>query len=303
VPLRRDPASGLWEFLHLESGEAPSVGETGSYILGPETGIILVLLPKGTFEMGDQGEEPDALNFDPQAEPIESSTRLKQFPTVRVALAAFFISKYEVTQAQWTRLTGRNPSREHRISLPGYVPDELHPINWVDWNESMQLVSQVGLTLPTEAQWEYAARAGTTTPWWTGFKRSTLRGAANLADSRARLVKSALEIELADWPDLDDGFGYLAPVGTYRANSFGLHDVCGNVFEWCRDAGATSYNNSPDVRIDTFERFLGDEGLRVRRGGGFLTRASACRSAARRFSGPKVALEDTGLRPARDLDR
>jgi formylglycine-generating enzyme required for sulfatase activity len=300
VPLRRDPTSGLWEFLHLESGEAPTVGVDGAYVLEERTGVVLVLLPGGVAEIGAQRQDANAPNFDPQAEPNESSVRLEEFATVRAALSPFFVSKYELTRAQWKRLTGRDPSR--LTMHPQAEPILLHPVESVDWTEAMEVMNEVGLTLPTEMQWEYAARGGTATPWWTGADRSTLRGAANLADSRAAAVRAAHEAEWADWPDLDDGFGYLAPVGSFRANPFGLHDVYGNVFEWCRDAGAISYDGTPDVRMGTYERFVSDEGLRARRGGSLGTRASSCRSSARTFSGPKSALMDTGMRPSRELD-
>jgi sulfatase modifying factor 1 len=109
--------------------------------------------------------------------------------------------------------------------------------------------------------------------------------------------------EASDWPELDDGYACHAPVGSLRPNAFGLHEMIGNVSEWCRDAGGTSYDLFAEVRMGTHERFLVQEGLRVRRGGSYCDRASACRSSARAFNGPTWRSSATGLRPSRDLER
>jgi serine/threonine protein kinase/formylglycine-generating enzyme required for sulfatase activity len=301
IPIRRDPRTRLWEFLHAESGELPSTNADGSYVLEPRTGIVLVLVPGGEFEMGAQTVSRDLPNFDPDAQPSEWTSRVKTPSAVHARLAPFFLSKYELTQAQWLRITGTNPSGFTVEKQPTFPTSGINPVENVPWTACMQSMRQVGLALPTEAQWEFAARAGSTSPWWTGVELASLAGAANIADRQARLLKTVSDPGLGDSLEFDDGFAVHAPVGSLRANAFGLHDVIGNVSEWCRDVGATTYDLSAEVHIDTLERIHGDEGLRVHRGGSFATRASEARSSARAVHGPLRSLFDTGLRPSLDL--
>jgi formylglycine-generating enzyme required for sulfatase activity len=305
VPIRRDPSTGLWEFLHVESGAAPSIRPEGGYVVEESTGIVLVLLPGGRdIVMGAQRSSPDLPNFDPAAAPEEWSTQNERPEAARLpSLDPFFISKYEMTQAQWRRITGGNCGLFTPRSAPEHVRSEIHPIENVTWEEALQVAQEVGLTLPSEAQWEFAARAGTHTPWWTGIERATLEGAANIADRRRSLETRSSGAESKDWPELDDGYALHAPVGSFRANPFGLFDVCGNVSEWCHDIGATTYDLIVETgKIGTQERIKLDEGIRVHRGGSFATRAALCRSSARAFNGPKKSQDSIGLRPSRELE-
>jgi formylglycine-generating enzyme required for sulfatase activity len=302
IPLRRDPRSGLWEFLHVPSGVAPREGPDGNWVLSAETGIVLVLIPAGKFEMGAQLQDPSRANYDPEAQPDESA----QFEDRRIAipgtLLPYFLSKYEVTQAQWRRLAGHDASACTLASYPEITRLSLHPAENVDWSQAQEVLAETGLKLPSEARWEYAARAGTTTPWWTGVDRDSLRGAADLADVCSAAWPDVDRSERSDWPDFDDGFAATAPVGTFPANAFGLHDVCGNVSEWCSDTGFVTYDLWTNCHFGDLERRNSPGGLRIRRGGSCATRAGSCRSAARAYSSPNDARSDTGLRAARDLD-
>ena len=114
----------------------------------------------------------------------------------------------------------------------------------VSWEEASELMRRQALALPTEAQWEYAARAGTDSPWWTGSTRETLRGAENLMDRTVARQNSSpsAKLEFERW--LADGHVVHAPVGSYRANPWGLHDMLGNVGEWCREFYVSPYRAS-----------------------------------------------------------
>lgn len=302
IPLRRDARSGLWEFIHVASGAAPSEGRGGNWELRASTGIVLILIPGGPSVMGAQGEDPSRANYDPRAQPDESA----QFQGRRIAvpgtLLPFFISKYEVTQAQWRRLAGHDSSACASPSYPEGTNVALHPAENVSWSEAHEVLLETGLKLPSEARWECAARGGTTTPWWTGEDRDSLRGNANLADASSARWVEVESSERADWPDHDDGFPATAPVGSFPPNAFGLHDVCGNVSEWCSDTGFLSYDSWANWHFGDLERRIAPQGLRIRRGGSCATRAGSCRSAARAFSSPDDVRPDTGLRPARDVE-
>ena len=304
IPIGRDPESGLWEFgLWKQTGEIPRRGTDGKLVLEERSSLVFVLIPGGTFHMGATStrssraeREGIAYNFDPQAEGDES-------PVHEVTLDAFFLSKYEMTQGQWALFTRTNPSRYGPHS---YASDWdrapaaekqlwLHPLEQVDWHTCDRVLAQLSLALPTEAQWEYAARAGTSMPWWTGSEKETLQDAANLADRYAKANGGQSSWACADW--LDDGFTAHAPVGRFRANAFGLHDMAGNVWEWCRDEyGDYNLPRNPGDG----ERLLQSPGhVRIYRGGSFLNTASSARSACRYDGPPEIRNGNLGLRPVR----
>ena len=175
--------------------------------------------------------------------------------------------------------------------------DSRYAVESVSWRECASALGRLGLSLPTEAQWEYAARAGTDWPWWTGPRNTDLEGAANLGDRRLREGFGPPSWFYADW--LDDGYEVHAPVGTYRQNAFGLHDVHGNVWEWCRDLRC-GYD-SPAAEGDG-ERRCDERRFRVFRGGSFFYAAGVARSAYRYFYPPEFARHNLGVRPSRAIE-
>jgi formylglycine-generating enzyme required for sulfatase activity len=291
VPIGADPESGLWEFAHLMTGAPAQRDVEGRLVLTEETGAVFVLLPRATFWMGAQAFDPQGRNYEARADADEA-------PVHEVELSAFFLSKYEMTQSQWKRLTGHNPSNYQQDALS---PTLLHPVEQVSWLDCMTWLPRAGLTLPSEAQWEYGARAGTTTAWWTGSERESLRTkrAANLADQAAARAKAPWT-QIDDWPELDDGYGVHAPAGTYAANAFGLHEVPGNLWEMCLDGFDVSfYAKSP--RVNPVAPWDGVPG-RVYRGGSFSNAAAITRSANRSSGAPANAVNPLGVRPARAVD-
>jgi formylglycine-generating enzyme required for sulfatase activity len=219
-----------------------------------------------------------------------------------VTLDPFFMSKYELTHGQWRRISSRIPD------LPsagiGELDDEEHLVNLepavqMSWNDCSEILPRLGLELPTEAQWEYAARAGTRTVWYTGDDMESIKGHANIRDRTAReqgLIMLARPYE--DW--LNDGFAKAAPVGSFEPNPFGIHDVIGNVYEWCRD-WLVIYT-SP-VRAGDGERIpdIPDPKTRIVRSGSWDCVALATRTSFRVDSEPMRNDPGVGVRPSRRL--
>jgi formylglycine-generating enzyme required for sulfatase activity len=292
VPLGQDPDSGLFEFAHLGSGSVPKRDE-GSKQLAQEddAAIVLVLIPGGTFLMGAQKDKSKP-NHDPMAESDEA-------PVHEVTLSPYFMAKYECTQAQWIAMTGGlDPSRFKAGGATGEKQHTLrNPVERVSWEDGVGETGWLArnrLGLPSEAQWEYACRAGADTPWFSGRDVRTLSKVANIGDA---WLKAHGGTSFHVTPEVEDGHSAHAPVGSYAPNAFGLCDVHGNVWEWCRDTHkGKSY--SPGSATDPL---VDEPGPRVLRGGAWLNPAKYVRSALRNGGAPTLRADDVGFRPARPV--
>ncbi len=284
LPIGQDPQSGLWEFAELQTGEPAQRDESGKIALSPETGFVFVLLPGGSYWMGST-DDPDDPDYD------ELGLDIREHPRHLVELDPFFISKYDVTVAQW-----------ERIQLAKAPPDTdsgpMHPAANLSWLEAQRACTKLGLVLPTEAQWEYACRAGTTTPWWSGRDKTSLQGAANLLDATVAKNRPTGGRPVEAW--LEDGWTYTSPVDAMRPNPFGLHDMMGNVYQVCRDRFAPY---SSPVRPGDGERTPVATQNRVHRGGSAASLIMEARCAYRSADDPNYKSWAFGFRAARALDR
>lgn len=284
-------AQGLWEFSHVLSGAIPKKNRDGTWEITEETSLVFVLLPKGEFLMGASANSGND-NFDPRAADIES-------PVHAVSLDAFFLSKYELTQAQWLRVQTKNPS----AYLPGqeqggFVVSLTHPVEHMTWQEAVQTLERLDLILPTEAQWEYANRAGSQSVYWGGNTIAQMRGRLNISDRLARERGSPSSWKFEE--ELDDGHIVHAPVGLFTPNRFGLHDTSGNVWEWCLDRFG-SYT-LPTRKGDGMRMVQTREERYIFRGGGFRASSVHARSADRySIYAQDYSAYDVGIRPARML--
>jgi formylglycine-generating enzyme required for sulfatase activity len=224
--------------------------------------IEMVLIPSGSFWMGC--DQP----------PSSGPCAANQFPVHWVTLTdAFYIGRYEVTQAQWVAQMGSNPS---------YYLGQDHPVENVSWQSVQQFTTQSGLRLPTEAEWEYACRAGTATAFhgfeghWNGTNNDALA-------------------DLIAWHGYNSS-GHVQRVGSKFANGFGLHDMSGNVIEWVSDwYSPTYYSVSPP--INPSGPSTGTE--RVLRSGGWWVTRAGCGSSSRGALNPQEAFDAIGFRVAK----
>ncbi len=228
--------------------------------LGGGVRLELVEIPAGQFLMGSPPDEP--------------GRKEHEGPQHVVTFARpFWIGKYEVTQAQWQAVMGANPSWHKGADWP------VTGVNWEDCQEfCRRLSARVGRTvrLPSEAEWEYACRAGTTTAYSFGDDVSRLREYAYF-----RHPDAVLRVQ---------------PVHSLKPNPWGLYHMHGNAWEWCADAWRPGYDGAPaDGRAVTTDD--PQQHWRVLRGGCWHLDASACRSAAR-ARGPMSAMRSAyvGLR-------
>ena len=290
LPLGPDPESGLWEFaLPRRDEQLPQRHpDDQRYVIADDTCIVLVLIPGGTFARGAQSEDPAAPGY--LAQPAELELGGGQ-----VTLAPFLIGKYELTQGQWSRAAGANPSR--------YASRDDRPVEQVTWSDCLRVLARLDLQLPTGAQWERAARGGKPWPWWTDGSGVPVEWSANLADEKAR-AKLGATPGIAFQDGYSDGATAHNVVGTYLPNPYGLHDVIGNVWEWCRDPGLhyTEASTRPGDGLQIPLEALDEDGLgREMRGGSFLSNWSTSRSTYRLFQPRNSVNNVLGVRPARSI--
>ena len=230
-------------------------------------GMLLVPIPAGEFQMGSPDSDSDA------------SSMAKPQHLVKIT-KPFYLSVYEVTQQQYEKVMGVRPWQGMQWVQEG--PD--YAATYVSWNDAVEfcrkLSEQEGVEyrLPTEAQWEYACRAGTTTAYSFGDDRSN-------SGQYAWHRKNA-------W---NTGEKYAHRVGQKLPNAWGLYDMYGNVGEWCQDWFA-SYGGEKTVSDPVGPR-QGEH--RVLRGGSFMSRGRTIRSASRGVSLPGDRLVNFGFRPSR----
>ena len=279
-------------------------------------GMELVLVPAGEFMMGAEEEMADIRRAFPYMNP-EVLPRERPRHRVRIT-KPFYMGAYEVTLGQFLTfvkdsgykvdaedgrpMTGygekgeRITSTAFRPWAPGWPIEQDHPAGYVSWNDATAfcrwLSKKEGRTyrLPTEAEWEYACRAGTQTRYSSGNDPEGLVHYANTADAdRAALFPDARistydldgrKSGTAPFPFLKahDGFAWTAPVGRFRPNDFGLYDMHGNSWEWCSDWFAEDYYKTSPVDDPKGPR---TGTIRISRGGGFDNSPDMLRSARR----------------------
>jgi formylglycine-generating enzyme required for sulfatase activity len=273
VPQRQDLRrllESLPQATVLERGFRP--GDPAGTVIENTLEMLLVRLPLGTFRMGSPLWEP--------------GRDRDEGPQREVTIAEpFYLATVPVTQCQYEQVMGRNPA--HFTQRRGGGPD--HPVESVSWEDAWTFCEQLSALpkerqagriyrLPTEAEWEYACRAGSSTPFACGTVLSSLQANFDGTESDGCSRRGSCP-------------GCTTPVESYPPNAFGLFDVHGNVWEWCADWYAPGYDAGG---VAGPRRGSG----RVRRGGSWANPARRCRSAARGQGQPAERCDRVGFRVA-----
>jgi len=215
--------------------------------LGNGVSLTLMLIPAGEFLMGASEGEP------------ESNDRER--PQHRVELPQFLMGRYPITQAQWREVAGYDRVEIDLNPAPSRFQGDDLPVEQVTWHNAVEFCQRLAAKasknyhLPSEAQWEYACRAETTTAYHFGDQLTE------------------------DVANYGQKVGQTTPVGQYPANRWGLCDMHGNVYEWCQDHWHSNYEDAPNDGSAWIE--AGDFKYRVSRGGSWIYIPRYCRSAFR----------------------
>lgn len=298
IPLGPDPDSKLFEFVHLETGSAPvRDAATGKLQFTGASGIVFILIPAGKCSLGAELPTESRPAGLPNVDPILGSW---EGPTYEIDFEPYFISKYEMTQGQWLRATETNPSDKQGLDNKRIDKNDplRHPVEQLSWNLCNEVLPRLGLQLPSEAQWERAARGRTSTVWWFGNDRSQIQGKENIADQTTKNSDGPQTWRYE--PNVYDAFLVHAPVGTFAANPFGLYDIGGNITEYCRDTWE-DYTEVKPAPTDGYR--YGSPIYRIIRGSVFSGDAATARSAFRGGIPPQMNPATNGVRPGRAVDK
>ncbi|WP_370575246.1 formylglycine-generating enzyme family protein [Methanomethylovorans sp.] len=229
-------------------------------------GMDLIPIPAGEFYMGSLSDEN---NWYRNERPLHKVSMVN----------GFFLGRYQVTQKQWTDIMGVNPSR---------IPGDDRPVDRISWSEAQEFIRRLNekeatgkYRLPTEAEWEYACRAGT--------------------DSRYSFGDEGSELSDYGWYSENESTGAY-PVGRKKPNPWGLYDMHGNLWEWVQDRYHDNYEGAPADGSAWGEAASNAKVLYVLKGGSWITSAVGCRSASRYYYSPDGRRSRRiGVRIARDI--
>ncbi|MDV3351750.1 formylglycine-generating enzyme family protein [Leptothoe sp. LEGE 181152] len=244
--------------------------------------LEMMRIPAGKFLMGSPENELKRMD--------------REGPQHEVRVSQFFMARYPVTQAQWRAVAEMTPVERELEADPSKVKGTDRPVEQVSWEDAVEFCARLSAhtdrpyRLPSEAEWEYACRAGTMTPFHFGETITT-----DFANYRGT------DNEEVGWSGSYDA----GPKGEYRkettpvdhfgiANAFGLCDMHGNVWEWCQDIWHDNYNNAPTDGSAWMTN--GNDEYRILRGGSWAFDPEYCRSARRDLNQPDARNDNLGFR-------
>ena len=260
---------------------APTSLVAGTILKDCEDSPELVVIPGGSFDMGDTlGNGYDY-----------------EKPVHRVKVDAFLIGRYEVTVGEWRACVAAAACPPAGAAQD---PDPRHPVSLVSWDEAQLYLAWLGrragrsYRLPSEAEWEYAARAGGQTQYTWGNTETSICQHANILDLSGHKAHPSWTW----YAGCDDGHAEAAPVGSFPPNAWGLHDMIGNVWEWVADCWHGNYEGAPDTARPWLEDACSKH---VNRGGGWGNHARTARVSTRDGDIHSAHSDGLGFRVARSI--
>jgi formylglycine-generating enzyme required for sulfatase activity len=285
TPVINETSEGIMELARSSRTTQPQIpitppveGPPGVTIIENSLGMKLALIPAGQFAMGSRVGEYRDDDDASESRLLEPSRDVEESPQHRVTISKpFYLGIHEVSQGEYRRVMGANPAR--------FIGDN-RPVEQVSWDDAVEFCRRLSAMpdeqaagrvyeLPTEAQWEYACRAQTLGPFAFGERlpseQFNFNGSEAIGERGAEFRKSTI------------------PVGASPANAFGLHEMHGNVWEWCRDGHRdyTSQSVTDPIGIGL------DPAVR---GGNWAAYAQTCRSSVRRFFSRSTRSDKLGFR-------
>jgi formylglycine-generating enzyme required for sulfatase activity len=303
----------MWMPVQAQAAEQSEVTNASKTSHVPKAGAFfrdcpscpeMVAIASGRFNMGSPASEDERSSDEEPVHPVEvAAFALGKTEVTRGQFAEFVKNtKYSTGDKCWMLKGGKFEERSGRNWRDlGFLQNDKHPVACINWNDAKAYAKWLSrktgkrYRLPTEAEWEYAARGNTVTARYWGNTPDEACAYANAADKTA-------EVQIHGAPfwvlhNCTDGFAYTSPAGSFKANQFGLKDMLGNVWEWTEDSFHDSYTDAP---VDG-SAWQGDGKKRVLRGGSWNNSPSRVRSAKRGRDKPTSRFSNIGFRLARSL--
>jgi formylglycine-generating enzyme required for sulfatase activity len=272
----------------------------GQYFIEPlnETVYLdMMLIPGGIFQMGQTDTEKAEL-IRLIGEDDYQTYYVRELPRHEVAVQLFFMGKYSIAQAQWRAVAAYEPIGKELNSDPSEFKGDSRPVEQVSWDDATEFCQRLSAKtgrkyrLPSEAEWEYACRAGTMTPFHFG---ETLNDDLANYCAEDREIKDTLYKGIYGRGILGKYRKETTEVGQFPPNQFGLYDMHGNVLEWCEDDWHSSYEGAPvdgSAWVDSNQT----DKYRLLRGGSWFNYPRNCRSAFRNLNSRDFTNDYVGFR-------
>ncbi len=299
-----------------EAAATPVTEEKGKDEITNTIGMKLKRIKAGKFLMGSPNNEEGREDVEGPRHEVEITKAFYMgvYPVTRGQFAAFVKAADYQTEGETdgeggyglNTVTAKWEQKpEYTWRQTGFTQTDDHPVVEVSWNDATAFCAWLSkkegkaYELPTEAEWEYACRAGTKTRFWCGDEDASLKGNVNIADASFKEKMDSEATRNLTCVRWDDGYAFTSPIGSFKANPWGLYDMHGNVWQWCADYYDANYYDNSDTKdpLNSSKSYA-----RVMRGGAWYNPARGCRAAARLSYTPGYRDDNLGFRVVNRLD-